>query len=159
VTPAYTQVATELATAYRLPPDLILSQILVESSGDQFAFRYERAFFVKYILAHPERSIARYGPLAACSYGLLQILLATAVDYGFLDQPWMLFQPRIGLNYGLRYLAVCWQAVGGTDADLAGAVACYNGGLALAHVPASSWPDGVKTYVDRVFQGRTPSRS
>lgn len=114
----------QVASMYGLRTDLLGAQILVESSGDPFAFRYEPEFFDRYIKDHASAQGYRYGPLAACSFGLLQILLETALEIGFDDRPERLFDPRVGLNWGAKYLQRCLEATGN---DYRKALARYNG--------------------------------
>ena len=132
-----------IANLYGWPLDLLRAQVWVESSDDPFAFRYEPAYFERYIVGHPEVPGTPYGPLAACSYGLLQILLETALELGYTDRPERLFEPRVGLAWGTKYLLHCRTQTGG---DLHAALARYNGTgpAALA-------------YADRVYSlaGRT----
>lgn len=122
-TPSHPLVATVSAT-YGLRADLLSAQIMAESSGDQFAFRYERDFFERYIEHKPSAMGFRYGPLAACSYGLLQVLLETALEFGFDGQPQALFEPLVGLSFGAKYLKHWLQLAGG---DYRVALAKYNG--------------------------------
>lgn len=113
-----------LARSRQLDPDLLEAQILVESSDNLFAFRYEPAFYHHYLAGKLEWT--SWGPLAACSYGLLQILGAVAVELGFTGAPQDLFVPNTNLFYGTKKLArLRDQCSGNMDA----AVASYNGGL------------------------------
>lgn len=113
----YDPLIQQVANNYRWPFDLLQAQVLVESSGDPNAFRYEPAFFEHYILGKDPATVpgVKFGPLAACSFGLLQILLETALELGFTDRPEMLFVPRIGLAWGTQYLTRCLARVGGED--------------------------------------------
>lgn len=133
----YDSLIVDVAAHFNLPLDLLRAQIMQESSGNPYAFRYEEAYFRRYILpklapdALNAPAAARYGPHAACSYGLLQILLETACEHGFADRPERLFEPRVGLYWGALYLKACLTHVGG---DLLKALARYNGsGPAAAH--------------------------
>ena len=113
-----------VATQYNLRNDLLAAQIQVESGGDPFAFRYEHAFFERYIKDHASAQGYRFGPLAACSFGLLQILLETALELGFADRPETLFDQRVGLSWGAQYLQKCLLGAGG---DYRVALERYNG--------------------------------
>jgi hypothetical protein len=115
-----------VAVECRLPADLLEAQVVVESSGDPFAFRYEPAFFDDYIRFNAKAKGARYGPFAACSFGLLQILLETALEDGFSGAPEELFVPRIGLLWGARHLELLLYGWAAQDVDRA--LAAYNGG-------------------------------
>ncbi len=136
----YTAASTlvmQVAVNYGFRADLLAAQIQIESSGDPFAFRYEKAFFDRYIHNHASAQGYKFGPLAACSFGLLQILLETAIEQGFTDRPERLFDPRTGLTWGAKYLQTCLAA---SDGDYRKALARYNGAGKLATV-----------YADKVF--------
>lgn len=131
------------AATYGLDSGLLTAQIQIESSFDPNAFRYEPAFFRKYIKDNPDAKGHTYGPLAACSYGLLQIMLETALEIGFEDEPERLFVPQIGLAWGAKYLQKCLKKAGG---QYKVALARYNGAGAAA-----------AAYAEKVFTvaGRT----
>ena len=126
-----------VANSYSLPYDLLRVQVFVESSFDPFALRYERDFFTRYIKDKPDAKAYRFGPLAACSFGLLQILLETAMEIGYDDRPERLFDARIGLSWGAKYLQSRFVKVGG---DYHRALVAYNG----------SGPAAV-AYADRIY--------
>lgn len=115
----------DVATRLHLSPRLLEAQMYVESDGQPDAFRYEPLYYAHYIVGNPTAAAAKYGPLAACSFGALQILLETACELGFSGQPWDLFDPATGLEWGGRYLAQLLQRCHG---DYAMALAQYNGG-------------------------------
>lgn len=115
----------QVATLYGLPADLLRAQVEQESSGDPNALRYEPAFFDRYIRDNPEAAGARYVAFAACSIGLMQIMLETACEIGFSGQPWELFSPRVGLAWGAKRMQ---QLVAWADGDYRKALAAYNGG-------------------------------
>lgn len=102
----YHPLIVEVANHYGLDAALLVAQVDVESGGDPWAFRYEDAFFDRYLRGKPVASAA-YGPLAACSYGLLQVLYQTARELGFTERPERLFDPRVGLTWGAQYLVKC----------------------------------------------------
>lgn len=123
----YTAVIAMNAKAVGLDPDLLEAQVIVESAGQPDAFRYEGGFYHRYIENNPSAKGKGYGPLAACSYGLLQIMLETAIELGFTDGPWRLFEPEIGVYWGAKYLAKLnvWA-----EGNIDRALAAYNGGQA-----------------------------
>ena len=92
----------QVATAYALPFALLKAQVEVESGGDPNAFRFEPAFFTRYVLNNVDAKAARFGPLAACSYGVMQVMLETAYEIGFDGRPEDLFVDRIGLTWGAK---------------------------------------------------------
>ena len=150
---AYTADIQAVANLYMLPFDLLEAQVMVESSGLPDEFRFEYDFYRTYIQQNPHASAAAYGPLAACSFGLLQILLETAMENGFTDRPELLFIPRVGLNWGAKYLRSLLDWSGG---DYPRALAAYNGGKAAARTGVPI-PSAVQHYVDRVYAVRGPT--
>ncbi len=148
---AYTALLHQVSNASGLPFALLEAQVLAESGGDPNALRYERDYFERYILGSPHAKAAAYGPLAACSFGLLQILLETAMEIGFTDRPERLFVPMVGLTFGAKQMANLWKAAGGLDSDYRIALAGYNGGSKMLTLAESSWPVPVQQYVSRVY--------
>jgi hypothetical protein len=134
----------QVATECRLQPDLLEAQIMVESNGDRFACRYESRYFDDYIRHNPLAKGFKYGPFAACSVGLLQILVETALEDGFDGNPWDLFIGRVGLLWGARHLSALLH--GWADEDYDRALAAYNGGK----LGNASRPFRNQDYVDRV---------
>jgi transglycosylase-like protein with SLT domain len=139
----YTALIQEIAQIHALSAPVLEAQVLVESGGDRFAFRIEPQFFRSYIRDNHAAKGYRYGPLAACSYGLLQIVYETALEHGFTGQPWDLFDPRTGLTWGATHLASLVLWAGG---DLERALAAFNGG----RVGNVTKPYRNAAYVDRV---------
>jgi soluble lytic murein transglycosylase-like protein len=138
----------KIALTVGLPVDHLAAQVLVESSGDPNAFRYEHAFFVSYIKDNPAAKGYRFGPLAACSYGLLQILYETALEIGFIGRPEYLFDPEVGLTAGAKHMKKTWDWAGGTLADYPRALSAYNGGQGLAR---KAPPFANQSYIDKVY--------
>lgn len=113
------------AAAHGLDPDLVEAVVCVESSGKTHAYRYEPAFWRRYLADTPEYADANPERVAA-SYGLMQVMYTTAKDHGFSPtDPEFLFVPRMGLDYGCRHLARCLAWSGG---NVEQALAFYNGG-------------------------------
>ena len=117
----------QICLQYQLPFALIQSQIVHESSSDTFAFRFEHGFYTRYIKDNAEAKAARFGPLAACSYGLMQIILETAYEIGYDGRPEDLFVPRIGLTWGCKKMRQLWDHVGGQQSTYRQALSRYNG--------------------------------
>ena len=141
----YTADISQVAGCYNLPFALLEAQVIHESSADPFAFRYEHAYFDRYIYNRPDVKGYKYGPLAACSYGLLQIMLETAIELGFTGQPQDLFVPRVGLNWGAKKMQ---ELVAWSKGDYKSALAAYNGGT----VGNTIAPLRNQAYVDAVYQ-------
>ncbi len=148
---AYTSLIHQISNSSGLPFALLEAQVLAESGGDPNAFKYENNYFERYILSNPHAKAAQYVCLAACSYGLLQIMLETAMEIGFTDRPERLFAPMIGLSFGAKQMSNLWKAAGGTDTDYRTALASYNGGATMLTLAESSWPVPVQSYVSRVY--------
>ena len=117
-----------VATAYALPLDLLTAQIQVESGGDPNAFRYEHDFYTRYVKDNKDAKAAKFGPLAACSYGMLQVMLEVAYEMGFDGRPEDLFEPRVGLAWGAKKMQALWAWAGGVQTDYVQALCAYNGG-------------------------------
>jgi hypothetical protein len=121
----YTDLIHRVATTYGLPADVLEGQVLAESHGDPNALRYEPAFFARYVFENVNSKASHFGPLAACSFGLLQVMLETAYEDGFDGRPEQLFDPIIGLAWGAKHLQGCLAVA---DGDLERALCIYNGG-------------------------------
>lgn len=153
----YTAMIQSAARKYRLPFPELEAQILVESSGRADAFRYEDHFYRHNIVGNSRAAAARYGPLAACSYGLLQILLETAMERGFTGRPEQLFIPEIGLLWGAIHLRWLWDQLDEQQQghDYRRVLAGYNAGLAAVQMaiankldlPASAYLERVANFV------------
>lgn len=103
----YGELIDRTALTYGLDVGLLTAQIEIESGFNPFAFRFEPGFWLKYLHNNPDAKGYAYGPLAACSYGLLQILLETALEIGYDDRPERLFTASVGLAWGAKYLQKC----------------------------------------------------
>jgi soluble lytic murein transglycosylase-like protein len=133
---AYRAEIETAAAAHGLDPDLVQAVVEQESAYKFFAYRFEPAFFTRYLASHV--AYASREPLeVSASYGLMQIMFSTAVEQGYTGDPWGLFAPAVSLEFGCRLLAanVEWarQTYTGltTIADTkirASALAAYNGG-------------------------------
>ena len=135
---AHESLIEEVSTAYGIPLDILHAQVIKESSGFADAFRFEHAYYDAYIKHNPTAKAFRFGPLAACSYGLLQVLLETAMEEGFDGRPEDLFLPRIGLTWGVKHLLTLWEREGRTPEGLKIALARYNGRGPAAQAYADS---------------------
>lgn len=127
------------ATKHGLDPILVEAIVVQESAGNADAFRFEPAFWNRYLKpmkiyqgANPRR--------VSSSYGLMQVMYRVAVERGYPADlhPELLFVPETALDYGCRQLkyqiddAAKWSLdhlVTTTEAErLLAAVASYNGG-------------------------------
>lgn len=139
----YADLIQQVAISYDLDGKLLTAQVEVESGGDPNAFRYEPDFYRQYIRLNVNAKAGRYGPFAACSVGLLQIMVEVAYELGFDGRPEELFAARVGLSWGAKNLKSLLDWAGGNyDA----ALASYNGGRRGNATP----PLRNQAYVDRV---------
>lgn len=151
------------ADRHGLDPDLVTAMAMHESWNPSLktavahAFRHEPAFWLRYMANKPEWDGAVPYRVAS-SYGLLQVMYATALDVGYPrgDAPEMLFIPTINLEYGCRVIAdrFTW-AKGDTQALLAS----YNGGKTKDNAPGvvkkrnQVYVDSVLVWLARVRAG------
>jgi soluble lytic murein transglycosylase-like protein len=124
------------AAAHGLDPDLVQAVVEQESSGRFYAYRYEPAFFMRYLASKAEYKDRNPHEVSA-SYGLMQTMFSTAVEHGYDGEPWGLFAPTVSLEYGCRVLASNLKWARGHYVGLAkhevvittrAALAAYNGG-------------------------------
>lgn len=139
----YADLIQQVATTYDLDVKLLTAQVEVESSGDPFAFKYEQAFYRQYVRLNPNAKAGRYGPFAACSVGLLQIMVEVAYELGFDGRPEELFAARVGLSWGAKNLR---SLLDWSNGNYDSALAAYNGGRRNNATP----PLRNQAYVDRV---------
>jgi len=113
------------AHEHGLDPNLVEAVVICESAGRTDAFRFEPAFYARYLQDRPEWQ--KQNPRrVASSYGLMQVMYTTAVDNGFTyDAPEYLFIPTVGLDMGCAILADLMEW---SDGDVLKALAAYNGG-------------------------------
>ena len=138
-----------------LDPYLITAICAVESSFDQNATRYEP----NYQYTIPAATLpdgARPGNCTrttennsqCCSYGLMQIMGATARELGFKGWLSQLFCADEGLLWGVKYLHKQWRRYYGTN-GLHGVIAAYNAGSPRTH---KSGAFENQIYVDKVVR-------
>jgi soluble lytic murein transglycosylase-like protein len=122
---------------------------MVESSGDTHAYRYEPAFWFRY-MAHDPKWANAIPKRVSASYGLMQIMYPVALEEGFNieDPPEFLFVPTVGIEYGCRHLKRCFTWAKG---DLDAAAAGYNGGRTKDNGPGV-FPKRNQAYVDKIHK-------
>lgn len=112
------------AAQHGLDPDLVESVVFQESSGRADAFRHEPGYFERYVKG--QAPWAAYDPRrVASSYGLMQIMFPTAVQYGYDGEPEGLFDITTNLTLGCQILRDLLDRFG---QDPLKALAAYNGG-------------------------------
>lgn len=129
-----------------------------QQHGVAHAFRFEPQFWLRYMAHKPEWDGAV--PMrVSSSYGLMQVMYATALDVGYprKDAPEGLFVPTINLEYGCRILRDRFDWAGG---DEAAALAAYNGGKTRDNAPGvaqkrnGSYVEAIRVWIDRVRAGQ-----
>jgi soluble lytic murein transglycosylase-like protein len=123
VTP-YRALIESTAKGHGLDPNLVEAIVIAESSGQTDAFRFEPAFFDRYLKHHPTHAQANPRRVSS-SYGLMQVMFTTAQQYGFFDEPEELFKPSVGLQFGCLHLR---RLLRWAEGDTRKALAAYNGG-------------------------------
>jgi len=111
------------ASEHGIDPRLLTALVLTESSGRADAFRYEKNV-ATWFMKNP-KAAGLCERRACSSYGLCQVLYATATDYGFSTEPEYLFIPRANLDLGARILKDLLRWARGDEAK---ALQAYNGG-------------------------------
>lgn len=77
----------------------------------------------------------RKEPSGVASYGLMQVLDATAAELGLAGDPAQLYDPNVGLLYGMKYAAIGWNYLAlhlGRQPTIDEWVAGYNEGYGAA---------------------------
>lgn len=147
-----------IAGQHKLDPMLVMAVVLTESSGDPMAYRYEPAFWARYLADHPDYNQA-HPKVVSASYGLMQLMYPTAKQEGFAGKPWELFDPVVNIEYGCRHLRrqLAWAdsfdlSTRGqiTDTELRSALAAYNGGRRGNEPDAN--PDRNAAYAAKVMK-------
>ena len=97
---------------HHVPVPAIIATISTESSGNPQAYRYEPAFYTRYIQGKAEwKSNPYYASpkRISASYGLVQIMYTTAYSVGFRGKPEDLYDPQQNLDAGCAYIASAYQ--------------------------------------------------
>lgn len=96
------------ASRYRIPLDIAIALVETESTGNEWAYRYEPQY--PYLEA-PEIYAARRGisrasetALQMSSFGLTQVMGGVAREHSFQGDLPELFKPEVSLEYGFRHL-------------------------------------------------------
>jgi soluble lytic murein transglycosylase-like protein len=112
------------AEEHGVDADLLEALVLTESDGLTNAYRYEPAFFRRY-LADKKEWASKNPRRVSASYGLCQVMFPVAMELGFIGEPEDLFSPVVGLEYGAKKLAaeLAWA-----NGEVDKALGAYNGG-------------------------------
>ena len=136
------------AQKHGLPWEVLAGLVANESGGIPWAARYEKNF--RWLWRHdggqnplipPQCTAVTEETHQKTSWGLCQVMGATARQMG--KKGWLteLCQPHVGLEYGAAYLS---QMLGRAQGDTAGALLKYNGG------GDQGYPDRVLAWAARI---------
>jgi len=130
----YDDIINNCARIYEIDEKLIKAIIKTESSWNPWAIRVERGFWSRYLAGiksmffkTPEKDERWliYPDFVSASYGLMQIMLTTAMELGFrFDYPTELLEPNLNIKYGCAYLRKMHNRYG----DWNDAISSYNQG-------------------------------
>lgn len=114
------------AESHNLDPYLFQALVEHESSYRPSAYRFEPGFWRRYLADKPEWQDAEPQRVAA-SYGLCQVMYATALEHGLSPnvEPEYLFLPLVNLDLGAKILRELLDRFGGDEVK---ALAAYNAG-------------------------------
>lgn len=141
----------------KVPTDILLGLIMTESAGDAGAMRYEKNFSYLHAVA-PHAKMFKWTEdteeaLQKFSWGLCQIMLATARWRGFSFHPTRLLEPVVGLTWGAHHLHELFLQY----KDWPSAISAYNQGSPRKNLLTGRFKN--QKYVDtvlrhaRVFRG------
>lgn len=135
----YRPLITEAAKAQGLEPVVVEAVVAQESSYQANAYRFEPAFWARYLAYHDDYK-DRLPARVSASYGLMQIMYPTARELDpRLEDPEVLFVPAVNLRLGCVLLAklAAWAATERDEAlHLRRVLGAYNGGRGNWHAIA-----------------------
>lgn len=145
--------AANKARAAGLDGALLFAVIQTESGWNPRAYRYEPAFYTRYIQGKDLQTLWGGSPRRiSASYGLGQLMYTTALENGFSRSrpPEDLYDPETNIDLTIRLLTRLLKRYGGNVRD---AVAAYNSGRPFAKAPKFTR----ETHVPKVMRamGRT----
>jgi len=110
----YDEIIKNCSRIYGIEEKLIKAIIKKESSGNKWAFRVERGFWVRYFpgikaifsrTPEKDEQWLAYPDIVSASYGLMQVMLSTAMELGFRFQyPGELYEPATNIKFGCLLL-------------------------------------------------------
>lgn len=146
------------AKRHGLRPSLLAALVQVESSGRTDAARHEPAFEDNYIRGNPRWAAARAAGWSdsdlATSWGLTQVMGATAWSLGFHGPPQGMLLPARQLELGARYLRARidrWRLKDLTYQGVRLGLVAYNGGDGAAQAVANGSPHRSLYYAKKVL--------
>jgi len=145
-----------MAKNYRLKKLYLKAVAITESALNPRAYRYEPAFWERYLKDNPEWKDRNPNEVSA-SYGLMQLMFTTAHALGFDGSGEDLYNPVYNIELGAKLLRQLLDKVEADHLDISSqrhpcaiASARYNGGSR-----GNPGPDGTlrnQEYVDKVFR-------
>jgi LysM repeat protein len=108
----YQQPILTASQKYGVPVAVLIATISTESSGDPKSYRYEPAFYDRYIKDNAlwkENAFYQFPKRIAASYGLMQIMYTTAFSAGFQGKPEDLYDPAANIAVSAAYIASPFQ--------------------------------------------------
>lgn len=119
----------DLCARFKVDPVVFAAIIDVESEWNPFAFRYEHGVsYYAEVEEHATRHLGNHPvlerTLQKCSFGLAQIMGATARDLGFQGPLQTLFTPELSVEWGLRN----WARNAKRYERMTDLIAAYNAG-------------------------------
>lgn len=130
----YDEIIKNCSRIYGIEEKLIRAIIRKESSWKVYAFRREPRFWKRYgenvkklFYLTPEKDEAWLSSpdIVSSSYGLMQIMLSTAMELGFrYEFPFELFDPATNIKWGCAYLKKLYDRY----VDWKDAISAYNQG-------------------------------
>jgi soluble lytic murein transglycosylase-like protein len=114
---------SKYAVKYSLEASLVCGVVEQESAWNQYAIRYEPAFFARYV--QPQNHEITEGIARSISWGLMQTIGQVVRELGFTGHLASLCDPSIGLDYGCQILK---RGIDQANGDITGGLLHYNGG-------------------------------
>lgn len=149
MTDLFKQKAIEAAEHFKLDQKLVLAMVQVESAWDTFAVRYEPDWHYfatpKDYALHCHITDSTEMILQKCSFGLMQVMGATARSLGFKENLLRLTDPALGLYYGCKKLDELFKKHD-LKTDI---IAAYNAGIPVLNA-LGKYKN--QSYVDKVLK-------
>lgn len=140
----------QIVQTQKIPPNLLLGLVKTESAGEAGAMRYEPnypyLFHVEHFATVSRWTVATETELQRFSWGLCQIMLATARERGFGLHPARLLEPTVGLTWGAYHLSELYLK----HKTWPAAVSAYNQGTPKKSLLSGKFKN--QAYVDRVYK-------
>lgn len=141
---------------YHIKKLLLKAVMIIESSGDERAYRFEPQFWTRYLKNNPEWKDKNPAEVSA-SFGLFQLMYTTAHGLGFRGTGEDLYNPAINIELGAKLVRNLLDKVRDKHSylntnlwDIEIALAWYNGGSKNNPSPEGKLRN--QRYVTRVLE-------